>query len=108
MKILIAIVLIAACALIYLKFKKSKKAESTGDVKVPNPPVPVFGWYALTSCSDLKAPGLWTSQVAQFTFSPNERVFSAGKYYTVGAFQTSDPGGNQISVLNTGEIGCPK
>jgi hypothetical protein len=62
-------------------------------------------WYQLYNCSD----GTTKYSIEYMTrlLDINDRVISDGIYYTVQSWVRSNPGTTQISITDTGEVGCP-
>jgi len=77
---------------------------STGEFYCPSIP-PTQEWYIVEKCSD----GLFSNTIAYNigSFSVNDRVTSGSDTYRVSSVLSSNPGGTQISITDTGEVGCP-
>ena len=76
-------------------------------VVCPPPPTPVvYEWYQVQKCSDLS----YTNTIAypENTFEVNDRVTDPlDVVYIVTQVYSTNPGGVQISITDTGLTGCP-
>ena len=77
---------------------------STGQFYCPSIP-PTQEWYIVEKCSD----GSFSNTIAYNigSFSVNDRVTSGSDTYRVSSILSSNPGETQISITDTGQVGCP-